>query len=235
MNKVKYYILRYKFIVLIVAIITLAFILIPKKENKIDEVSIVEDFNMPEINKSFTEEEKIKIDIKGAVVNPGTYELDLGARVQDAINKAGGLSQNANIEYINLSKKLKDEMVIIIYTNEYIKEYKNKDKEPIYIKYECDCPSEVNDACIEPENMLNDSTSKTEKAEEEHDKLEEKISINTASLEELMTLNGIGESKAKAIIKYREEMNGFKDIEEIKNVSGIGEAAYSKIKDNIKL
>ena len=57
--------------------------------------------------------------------------------------------------------------------------------------------------------------------------------INKASKEELMTLTGIGESKAIAIIKYREDNNGFKDISEIMNVSGIGEALYNKIKDSI--
>ena len=62
-----------------------------------------------------------------------------------------------------------------------------------------------------------------------------KVSINTATLEELMTLDGIGQSKAEAIIKYREENGGFKSLEEIMNISGIGEKVYTKIKDNITL
>ena len=61
------------------------------------------------------------------------------------------------------------------------------------------------------------------------------ININTATLEELMTLSGVGESKALSIIEYRNNVGGFKSIEEIKNVSGIGDAAFEKIKNNITI
>ena len=236
MKEIKYYVGKYKLIIGIgIFILFLVIIAIPKNDN-VEEVSIVKSEEIKESNKKDIIVEKIKVDIKGAVVSPGVYELEINARVQDVINIAGGLSENANIEYINLSKKLKDEMVIIIYSNEYIEEYKNKNKEPIYIKYECDCPDVNNDACIKEEDLLNesniDNSEKTYSNELEDNKL---VSINNASLEELMTLNGIGESKARAIIEYRENNGGFKAIEEIMNVSGIGEAAYSKIKDNIEL
>ena len=59
------------------------------------------------------------------------------------------------------------------------------------------------------------------------------VDINTAEAEQLKTLNGIGDSKAKSIIEYREQNGGFKSIEEIKNVTGIGEKMFEKIKDNI--
>ena len=62
-----------------------------------------------------------------------------------------------------------------------------------------------------------------------------KVSLNKATLEELMTLNGIGEAKAKSIIAYREENQGFKSVDELLNVSGIKEALFAKIKDNITL
>lgn len=238
MDKVKYYIEKYKIIIaIIIFLILLIIFLVPKSNKDIEEVSIVKSDEIEEIEAKENLPKKIKIDIKGSVVSPGVYELEEGTRVQDAINKAGGLSENANIEYINLSKKLSDEMVIIIYSNEYIEDYKNKDKEAIYIKYECDCPDKYNDACVKEENVLNETKEdkKTEKSSEKVENQKTLISINTATLEELMTLNGIGESKAKAIIEYREQNGGFKSIDEIMNVSGIGESAYSKIKDNIEL
>ena len=68
-----------------------------------------------------------------------------------------------------------------------------------------------------------------------NNKSDNKVSLNNATLEELMTLSGIGESKAKAIIKYREEENVFKSIEDIMNISGIGTSLFEKIKDNITI
>ena len=62
-----------------------------------------------------------------------------------------------------------------------------------------------------------------------------KVNLNTASKEELMTLPGIGESKAEAILSYRQEHGGFSSPEEIKNISGIKEGVYSKIADSIKV
>ena len=215
----KYYINKYKFFICITIlfIFTVLFLVI-KNENS--EAIIIEN-NELESSKEIVD--KIKVDIKGMVENSGVYELDAESRVIDAINIAGGLSDGANTSYLNLSKKLKDGDVIIVYSNDYIESLKKENI--VYVELPCECPDAINDACIENE-IVNETLPNTK------DTL---ISINIATKEELMTLPGVGESKAVAIIKYREENNGFQTLEEIMNVSGIGEAAYSKIKDYIKL
>lgn len=195
--------------------------------NEVEEVEETENIS----NEVVTEEEtnsnaeKVLVDVKGAVVNPGVYQLSVGCSVQDAIYMAGGLLESANTKVINLSKRVVDEMVIIVYTNEEIEEYQ-KDSETVtefvYVEMPCECPDAMNDACI------------TENKETENEE-DELISINTATKEELMTLPGVGESKANTIIAYREEHGAFKEIEDIMNVSGIGESAFEKIKDKITI
>ena len=169
------------------------------------------------------EVEKIKVDIKGEINTPGVYELTKENNVMDAINLAGGLTNKSDTSNINLSKKLKDEMVIIVYSKQEIINMKEKEK--------ITCPP-CNNACIEEK----DETSKINITEKkETNESNGKININTANIEELQTLTGIGETKAQNIIDYRNKTGGFKDIEEIKNVQGIGESAFEKIKDNITI
>ena len=238
MEKIKYYIEKYKLIIfLILSIIVLISLTIyicfkNKSVGEIEQVELIEEEKVVEIEEEKEKiVEKIKVDIKGLVKNPGVYEVVVDSRVIDVINKAGGLKSGANTEYINLSKKVKDEMVIIIYSNSDVEKFKETDKQIIYIEYECVCPDNKNDACINEKDVVNTNGTKEKSSEI----IDDKVSINTSTLEELMTLNGIGESKAKAIIEYRNQNGEFKNIEDIMNVSGIGELAYSKIKDNIKL
>lgn len=196
----------YKYIIIIIFLIIIYFILNTKEENEI--VNLNETI------------ETITIDIKGAINNPGVYQLEIGSNVNDAINISGGLTTIADTSTINLSKELKDEMVIIIYTQDEINEMKKGSTSIKYIENECICPILKNDACIE--EIYTNS-----------DPIETKININTATIEQLMTIKGIGESKAQAIIKYREANGLFKNINEITNVSGIGKSIYEKIKDQI--
>lgn len=167
-----------------------------------------------EIEKQENTKQKVFVDIKGMVANPGVYEVDKESRVNDVIEIAGGLIEGADTSLINLAKIVSDEMTIIIYSNEEILE---KYKEEICV---CDCPLITNNACIE--NNINESN-----------KNNQKININTATKEELMTITGIGESKAESIIEYRNQKGNFKTIEEIKNVSGIGDTLFEEIKNNI--
>lgn len=169
-------------------------------------------------------QKEIMVDVKGFVVNPGIYKLNEESRVIDAINAAGGILEGADTSVLNLSKKLKDEMVIIVYSSYQVENFKKVKIEQQQVQDECiSGVNEVeNDACIEEDS----------KKESENNSL---ISINTATLEELMTLEGIGEAKAKAIIAYREEHGPYKNIEDLLNVSGIGESLLAKIKENITL
>ncbi len=163
----------------------------------------------------------MKVDIKGEILNPGIYSIAPSSRVIDVIEKAGGLTENANTTVINLSKKVTDEMVIIIYSNDQVKDFAKTKELEQQVQNNClqkDENSLVNDACI---------TTSTNTSS--------KVSINTATLEELQTLPGIGESKAKDIISYRETNGAFTSIEDLLKVSGIGEAVLAKIKDYITL
>ena len=198
------------------------FILYKNYESKNEEVidifkDEIEEEETSKVTEDKVEEEvtsnKVIVDIKGMVANPGVYEVESTKRVNDVIEMAGGLTENADTSLINLAKIVTDEMTIIIYSKDEVLE---KYKEEVCV---CDCPLITNDACIN-----NDSTSTEEN---------KVVNINTASKEELMTISGLGEAKAEAIIKYREENGNFKTIEDIKNVLGIGDSLFEKIKDYI--
>ena len=194
----------------------------------------------------------IKVDIKGEVKLPGVYELDENARIIDVIKLSGGLNEFADTSNINLSKRVFDEMVIIIpkivlkeeiigTENENISKDENVTNDENTIKDEIISNDEVKneeDNIIKNDGLIGDeqNSEQKEEQEEKEDVIVEnkKISLNTATKEELMTLSGIGESKALAIIEYRNNKQ-FETIEEITNIKGIGNSIYEKIKDNITL
>lgn len=183
---------------------------IKNNEEKSTEISIIED------EAKEKESKEIKIDIKGSVKKPGVYTLKENSRTNDAINAAGGLLKNANTRFINLSKLLNDGDVIVVYSNEEIKEAQKEEK--IVVETPCICEEIKNDSCYK-EDKESETTSK--------------ININTATINELTKLNGIGESKAKLIIEYRTKNGKFKDIKDIMNIKGISETLFSKIKESI--
>ena len=240
MKKIIFYLEKYKIVVSISCLIlfmligTLLFI-----NNNSNKPTKIEMPIKKEKNEKEEKYEKIKVDIKGMVKKPGVYELLKGDRVIDAITKADGLLDTANTSYINLSKKIEDEMVIIIYSNDEVDKFRKEDKDVVYIKYECACPDNINEACINEKDIVNtngvEKKNSKNSSNNKSSKEDNLISINTATKEELMTLTGIGESKAEAIIKYRDENGIFENLDDIMKVAGIGESAYTKIKDNIKL
>lgn len=163
----------------------------------------------------------IKVDVKGAVKEPKVYILEEDATVEDAITMAGGVRDGGITSNINLSKRLKNEMVVYVFTQEEI-DKKNSSNEVVCEVPKCECETiDVSgDTAIKKSNTEKSSNNGL-------------VSINDASLEDLMTLDGIGNAKAMAIIEYRNTNGSFKTIEEIKNVSGIGDALFEKIKNKI--
>lgn len=151
------------------------------------------------------EEAEIYVDICGAVANPGVYSLKPGSRVFQAIEMAGGFLPGAAAEYINRARGLSDGEQVYIPTQEEAE------------------AGELPAPDSHPENADEAFASG----------MDGKINLNTANAEELMTLNGIGATRAQAILVYREEHGGFSSIEEIMNVQGIKEGTFEKIKDNI--
>lgn len=143
--------------------------------------------------------EKSYVYITGEVKNPGIYDLTENLRINDLIDLAGGLTDNANIININLAQKLYDEDHIIILSNE-----------------------EVISLGVTAES----STTTVENTV---------VNINTANIEELKTINGVGDVTAENIIKYREENGKFENKEDIKNVTGIGEKTYLELESQIKV
>lgn len=198
-----------KFVIIIVLIISMlgGIFYYVKNDNKVSEDVVLVT---KKVSSTKVSNKKMYVDIKGSVKNPGVYEFKENDRVIDAINYAGGLNKYANTSNINLSQKLSSEMVIYVFSNKEIEDGSKVSS--------CSTICEVN--VIEVNNCVDENNSS------------DKVNINNATLEELMTLTGIGESKAKNIIAYREKEK-FKTIEDIKNISGIGDVLFEKIKDRI--
>ena len=175
-------------------------------ESKTNQV--VNNIDQEESKEEDSKQNKIIVHISGAVAKEGIIEVEEDSRISDIIDKAGGLLENSNLDEINLAYKVEDGMKIHIPTNEEI----NKNEEV-----------EVSD----------NQYLYSEKKESKEEIINKKININTATEQELDQLKGIGQSTANKIIKYREENGKFKNIEDIKNVSGIGDAKFDGIRDEI--
>lgn len=171
------------------------------------------------------------VDVKGMVTNPGVYSIEKGKRIIDVFEQAGGLLENANTSLLNLSMLVKDQMVIVVYSNQEINSLEETIKKEK--KQETLCKS--NDACTTTSKSVVVPKLEQKTTDNNVDVASEKININTASKELLMTLSKIGESKANSIIEYREKNGEFKTIEDIKNVSGIGDSLFESIKDYITI
>lgn len=200
-----------------------------EEKKGIEEIPIDTRLEMEDeegVDHNVSSSDKLTVDIKGAIERPGVYEVEVGKRVQDVISLASGLKEDADVSLINLSKKVEDEMVIIIYTKDEVLKFQKSSNDSVSSLPSPSCPSIpiINDACIT--DSSSDSDSKKEDL---------KVSINQGSVDQLMMLPGIGKSKAQAIVQYREENGGFQSLEELKNVSGIGDAVFAKVEAYIVL
>ncbi len=169
------------------------------------------------------ETNKIVVHVSGAVNQEGIIELQENSRISDAINVAGGLKENADTKHINLAFKLEDGMKIYIPTIEETKEQNTQIQNQNRI-------DETSKYVTSSSGVVQEEQTNGQQSEQ---KKNEKININTATQTELETLPGIGPATSLKIINYREENGKFETIEEIKEVSGIGDAKYENIKDLI--
>jgi competence protein ComEA len=148
---------------------------------------------------------KVMIDVGGEVIKPGVYELNNGDRVNDALVAAGGLSAKADRDWVEKNLNKAEKLV---------------DGQKIFIPKVGEI---LGDSVVSRDATHGVST---------NSKI---VRINTATIEQLDTLNGIGPAIAQRIIDYRTENGGFKDINELKLVSGIGDKLFEKIKDDVAL
>ncbi|MCY7024921.1 helix-hairpin-helix domain-containing protein [Streptococcus sanguinis] len=152
------------------------------------------------------ESEQVTVDIKGAVKNPGVYELRAGARVHEAIQKAGGLTADAEAKSINQAQKLTDEAVV-------------------YVAKIGEEGADVTQGCQHQAGASDSAGASGGKSD--------KVNLNTATEAELQTISGIGQKRASDIIAYRESNGRFKSVDDLKKVSGIGDKTLEKLKEYV--
>jgi len=200
LNQYKYYVLAIAAGLIVFTYLLVSFINQPEETLSFEYSEDTED-----ISESAAEPPELPttvfVEVKGAVVSPGVYELPADARVKNVLDVAV-LSENADLLTVNQSAKLTDEMVV-------------------YIPYE----GEIDD----------ETAVKTFSTAAKENVAAGQVNINTASIAELTTLNGIGEKKAQAILTYREEQGLFTTMEEIKNIPGIGDKTFENLKPYITI
>lgn len=198
-------------ILIVVGTIIISFIFYKKETEEFiyyDENTITVLNENTTQNEAFVESKEntassIKVYVTGEVNNPGVKELEEGARIEDAINSAGGLTVYADISKVNLAYMLEDgQKLYIPNKDDQIEEY---------------ITTENDDGVVESQGEKNNV----------------KVNINKADVQELTELPGVGESLASRIVSYRNENGKFKSIEDLKNVSGIGEKKYESIKEYV--
>ncbi|MER2000699.1 MAG: helix-hairpin-helix domain-containing protein [Lysinibacillus sp.] len=200
--------------VIVIGLATLYFLLSKQTQSPepIHLTTASEQLHSQQTTEQLNSEEQLKdeplqivVDVKGAVKHPGVYPLTTEHRIIDAIEAAGGYVADADTRFINHAQKLVDEFVIYV-----PKIGEEMEAPPVAVT---SGPSS---------NTSNESKGDTDT-----------VNLNTATESELMTLSGVGPSKAAAIIAYREENGPFQTIEDLKKVSGIGEKTFERLQPYI--
>lgn len=216
--------LSFKQKVIVIGILTIMLLVIGLygyiKLNEEDEIIITNSQNIVDINatndivknqieyqnETTKQEKKIIVHITGQIKKSGILELTIGSRIADAITAAGGATDEADLDQVNLAYELQDGQKI------YIPKKDEKNKEIAYITNESG------------KNVI---------VEENSQEVNQKVNINKADQEELQKLPGIGPALAMQIIEYRNINGKFNKIEDLQNVKGIGDSKYNNIKDRI--
>ena len=205
---------KQKKILLIIIIVVVIGIIIYIFNNKIDNSELNEDIlvannSTNNIIENITDEKNmIVVHITGAIKTPGIVKLEEGSRIEDAINKAGGLTEDADISKVNLAYILEDGIKIKI-------------------------PRSTDLGDSQDENVLSSDSGEGIVEENKESSQSSSLNINKATEQDLQNLPGIGPSLASKIIAYRDENGKFSNIEDIKNVNGIGNSKYENIKEYI--
>ncbi|HFU4433110.1 TPA: helix-hairpin-helix domain-containing protein [Streptococcus suis] len=166
----------------------------PQTEQTSSSSKLVEETST-EVSK---EPSQLVVDVKGAVAKPGLYTLEADARVNDAVDAAGGLTSQADPKSINLAQKLSDEAVVYVASKD--------------------------------ENISVVASTTTSSAMSQEEKNTSLVNLNTATEADLQTISGIGAKRATDIIAYREANGGFKSVDDLNNVSGIGDKTMESIR-----
>ncbi|HEL1618073.1 TPA: helix-hairpin-helix domain-containing protein [Streptococcus suis] len=214
MDKIKTYIemlKEYKWQIALPAVagLLMATFLIFSQPAKSDQTGLT-DFSQPQQSSSSQEQleevsteaseesSRLVVDVKGAVAKPGLYTLEADARVNDAVDAAGGLTSQADPKSINLAQKLSDEAVVYVASKD--------------------------------ENISVVTSTTASSAMSQEEKNTSLVNLNTATEADLQTISGIGAKRAADIIAYREANGGFKSVDDLNNVSGIGDKTMESIR-----
>ncbi|MBL6439003.1 helix-hairpin-helix domain-containing protein [Streptococcus suis] len=166
----------------------------PQIEQTSSSSELVEETSTEESEES----SQLVVDVKGAVAKPGLYTLEAGARVNDAVEAAGGLTSQSDPKSINLAQKLSDEAVVYVASKD--------------------------------ENISVVASTTASSAMSQEEKNTSLVNLNTATEADLQTISGIGAKRATDIIAYREANGGFKSVDDLNNVSGIGDKTMESIR-----